>query len=180
MRRVRLARRKQASAHVNPLWRKGWSPTSAQDVEDALDSGSAVASRAALETAYGLPSVPKPAEEPPALPDDVTEMDNLEVSRLHSRFTLWQAYVRDELSHAESVLAEIDLLAHRVGAGIRRQTPGTAAAKADERDVNPQYALLATRRVYQSALVEGLRARHDRFERYANLMSRQITLRTQE
>lgn len=177
MRKVTVTR-KDAARPENLFSKVGW-PTENRVLDYVSKYGAADLVETVLTGKYALPSLDPPHEAPPELPEDVTEIDNMELSRLHAQFTEWQAYVRDQLTLAEVALAEYDLILQQIGAGIRKSVKtGTAATKADIRDTDPTYAVLSFRRVRNEGAVKALQARHDRFEKYANLLSRQITLRT--
>lgn len=172
---------KRASSPVapEPFGQIGYDKVkTAAEVRALVDGGLTTTVELFLDETLGLPASGKPDQDGPALPEDLSGLDNEHLADLHAQFILWQSYAGELLAAAHSRKTEIEVRMAQIGAKIRKRLNGTVTYKADVRDTDPAYALWADAYLRQSALVTMLEARYNKYDRYAAAVSRQITLRT--
>lgn len=149
-----------------------------EEVDNLFDHGITQEAEGFIASHLGIPSIQKPGEEPPDMPEDVTELDNDALVDLHTQMRQWESFLDEQVTTARTLLNEIEFRMHGLGAEIRKGVSGSAAQKADVRDTDPVFALFARRKFQQVALVDQLDMRRRRFERYASALSRVITMRS--
>lgn len=178
--RKRSPERKQSgeSERRKFFTRKGFKHIrTSRDVDRLFRDGTTVEALALVES-RGLVAMPQPHGDPPVLPSDLSELDNPGLSSLLAEFRNWQQYVEDDLAMQTALLAEIEDSVRRIGYVITGGLRGGATAKAEVRDLDPHYIVLHDRLLKQKALVTLLTSRLNRFDRFAQTVSRQITIRT--
>lgn len=156
--------RKAVQAQGAPIVRSGW---------EALDTA-----RRRVEHA-GLAIAPRPDGDVPALPDDLTEVDEKSLIVLMRQYTAWYDYAASLLSVAEVEEAEAkaDLGRIEMVALLRGEEKTVTKAKA-RRAGDPEVvsASLEARKAYAyRKLVGGIA---DGIERKIALVSRELTRRT--
>lgn len=151
---------------------------SKEEVDHLFDHGIAQEAEGYIAQHMGIPAMIKPGEDPPEMPDDVTDLDNDSLVDLHSQMRQWESFLDERVTEARTLFDEIEYASHNLGAEIRKGVSGSATYKADVRDTDPVFRLFARRKFQQHALVEQLDVRRRRFERYASTLSRVITMRT--
>lgn len=133
---------------------------------------------AALLDSRGLPPSSRPDEQAPDLPEDLSEYDNNGLQVLLGQFRRWEAYASDDLAMGSALLAETEDVLRRWGSHLVRSVKGNAQQKAEIKDTDKKFQQLKNRWVKQNALVLMLGSRKERFEKFASVVSRYITIRT--
>lgn len=134
--------------------------------------------RAAEEHAAALGFVlPERPASDPAMPTDITSIDNTELGYLHAAFVAYLEWLEPQLALVEVDADETEAYLEHVKAEIRLKKSGTIADK-DAKTINdPVYLEQEQSFLVSKAKAKLLRARVKGYERCAAALSREMTRR---
>lgn len=142
----------------------------------------------AAATKLSLGPVDQPPHRPPELPDDLTDLNDPQVTNLMVEFTRWADYSAMQLAMAEideEAAEEMLRTARAIGLikampsaeALRRKEESMTSAKAQVEQTD-EVSALRQNRLNAYALRKMLLPRHEAFVRDANVLSRELTRRT--
>lgn len=113
----------------------------------------------------------------PQMPEDITEISDVELGRLHGKYNAYLDWLEDQAAYADGVATDQAAYLNRVKAEVRLLKSGTVADKdakvlTDERVIAAEDALFEAQ-----ARKQLLRARVRGCEKCANALSREQTRR---
>jgi hypothetical protein len=121
----------------------------------------------------------------PVLPDDLTELDHVQIGKLFTYFTGWTNYVQSMVTYSEVsrdvIKTKLAALDKAVMVALQQEDGSLSDARAKAKVIlDPRHIEAEVSYMEAYALAKVLHARYEQFKRSEKVISRELTRRQQE